>query len=1073
LAVRLISKEGCVRLLFVDTNLITFDLTSINPIMLIRCCSSKQHLLLIIALALSVSSFAQFSVNTMLDTPDVNPGDGVCADAGGNCSLRAAVMESNAAPDANTISLPNGEYVFTIAGVNEDAAAQGDLDIAGNLTITGESTRQTIIRADSLDRVFDVLATVIATFENLEIVEGDVPSSSGGAIRNLGDLTLNEVGIRNSMCEGDGGGQQGGGFGGAIYNNGTITLNQVTINNCLALGGKGGNGVAPGGGSGAGAGPGMGGAIYNDLNSSCSINNSTFSANSAQGGRGGNGTHHQGSGTTQSPGGTGGGFGGNAGPNNGAGSGGNWAGGGGGGGSISGPGGAGGFGGGGGGGGASSWGGNAGPGGVAGQYGGAGGQGCCSAGSGGGGGAGLGGAIFNRSLDFSLTNTTLAFNQAIGGNGGGGWFSGPGLVGAGKGGAIFNLDGETIVNNALFAQNTSTSDAPSLFGTFDSNSGHNLIQATDPGMTLVGNLANNLLDTDPLILPLANNGGNTDTHLLEACNPISPAIDAGNDAFASATDQIGQARVNLSEIGALEVIASSVTLLPPDTTLCIGQSILLDVTSDNSTYEWNDTSADPTLSVDAEGLYSVTIFQDGCNYTDEIEIDFNPLESIDLGADQSICPNALISIDATYPGATYEWQDASTLPTFDVTEEGIYTVTVTLDNCSADDSIEIFPVDALDLNLGNDVEICEGETIELSSDAVADSFEWNTSEETPDITVSDEGEYTLEASVDGCIFSESIEVIVNPNPSFNLGSNIELCDGQTATLDINSEAGTFEWQDGSTNGTFTVFNEGTYSVTVTLGTCSGTDEIDVIYFPIPTFDLGEDATACYSSGFQLEVASDVAEVDVIWNTGQSSNIISPQVSGLYSATTSADGCSYTDEIDVIIIEALYFDLGEDRIICKGNVLTLDTDINGFPYPVDFEWSDGSNQATLEVAETDTYSVVVESECDVVSDDVEVYFEQCGCLIYVPNAFTPDQDGLNEYFAIQSECTFERFNLLIFNRNGEVIFTSSEPETVWDGSNKNGDYFVPDGVYVYQIEYSTTTLEGLISEVLTGHVTVLR
>ncbi|MFT4779070.1 MAG: gliding motility-associated-like protein, partial [Flavobacteriales bacterium] len=129
--------------------------------------------------------------------------------------------------------------------------------------------------------------------------------------------------------------------------------------------------------------------------------------------------------------------------------------------------------------------------------------------------------------------------------------------------------------------------------------------------------------------------------------------------------------------------------------------------------------------------------------------------------------------------------------------------------------------------------------------------------------------------------------------------------------------------------------------------------------------------------------------------------------------------------------------------------------------------------TLEVAETNTYSVVVESECDVVSDDVEVYFEQCGCLIYVPNAFTPDQDGLNEYFAIQSECTFERFNLLIFNRNGEVIFTSSEPETVWDGSNKNGDYFVPDGVYVYQIEYSTTTLEGLISEVLTGHVTVLR
>ena len=49
------------------------------------------------------------------------------------------------------------------------------------------------------------------------------------------------------MCEGDGGGQQGGGFGGALFNAGSLELNQVTINNCLALGGEGGNGVAPGG----------------------------------------------------------------------------------------------------------------------------------------------------------------------------------------------------------------------------------------------------------------------------------------------------------------------------------------------------------------------------------------------------------------------------------------------------------------------------------------------------------------------------------------------------------------------------------------------------------------------------------------------------------------------------------------------------------------------------------------------------------------------------------------------------------------------------------------------------------
>jgi CSLREA domain-containing protein len=593
-------------------------------------CSKSIILILAIGL-ISFNMDGQFTVNTVTDTQDSNPGDGLCADAGGNCSLRAAIMESNVLPGDNNVILPIGEYVFSIPGTNENACLTGDLDITGNLTITGENTRQTIIRADSLDRVFDVFPGVVATIEFLEIREGSVIAANGGAIRNQGSLNLSELAIRTSMCEGDGGGQQGGGFGGAIYNAGILDISEVTINSCLALGGKGANGVAPGGGSGGGAGPGMGGAIYNDQGASCTLVNSTISNNKAQGGRGGNGTFHQGSGTVSSAGGNGGGFGGNGGPANGAGISGSWGGGGGGGASLSGAGGAGGFGGGGGGGGANSWGGNAGTAGAAGTYGGTGGQGCCSAGSGGGGGAGLGGGLFNRSVNCEITNCTFAYNEAIGGDGGSGWFSGPGLSGSGKGGALFNHDGTTFLNNTLCAQNSSSTDGPSLFGTFNSDAGHNFVQIADGGMNMIGNTANNLLNQDPFILPLANNGGNTDTHLLESCDPVSPAIDAGNDTYASALDQIGQARINVSEIGALEVLATSVNLLPADTALCLGESLFLDVTSDNSTYTWSDSSTDPTITVDSEGLYSVTVHQNGCDFFDEIQVDYNPLTSIDLG----------------------------------------------------------------------------------------------------------------------------------------------------------------------------------------------------------------------------------------------------------------------------------------------------------------------------------------------------------------------------------------------------------------------------------------------------------
>jgi gliding motility-associated-like protein/CSLREA domain-containing protein len=1013
----------------------------------------------------------QFTVNVFADTPDANPGDGVCADASGNCSLRAAVMESNALPGSNDISLPIGEYVFTLGAANENAAASGDLDITDDLDIVGADTRQTIIRADSLDRVFQILPNVMVSMVNLEIWEGRLTNGNGGAIFNQGTLELNDVGIRASMCEG-GSGAQGGGLGGAIYNSGSLLLVSTTINDCRALGGKGNNGVAPGGGSGGGAGPGLGGAIYNDVGANCVLSNSTISGNLAQGGRGGNGTFHQGSGTTASPGGSGGGAGGNAGGSNGAGGPGSWGGGGGGGGSISGAGGAGGFGGGGGGGGASSWGGNAGPGGAAGQYGGAGGQGCCSAGSGGGGGAGLGGGLFNRGGTIEITNCTIAFNEAIGGLGGNGWFSGPGAAGQSVGGAVFNLTGTVRIDHVLFAENVAT-QGPSLFGTFDSNGGHNLVQTSTATATYIGSTANNLLNVDPLIFPLANNGGNTDTHLLEACNPISPAINAGDFAFALTLDQIGQSRSGLPEIGSLEIIASSVLLLPADTTLCFGQSILLDVTSDDSAYEWNDLSTDPTLFVDQAGTYSVTITQNGCDYFDEIVVEYNPLETIDLGEDQTLCPNTTLLLDAGVPGATYEWQDGSGMQTFVADAPGDFSVVVTVDFCSAQDVVTILAPEAVVLDLGADQTICEGEEVTFSTDVIADEYSWNTGDDTQAITIDAAGVYTIEISVDGCLYSSSVELFVLPLPSFSLGPDFELCEGETSLLDVSAIDGTYEWQDGASNATFLVSETGSYSVTITLDNCVASDEIGVVVNPIPIFDLGEDAVICYSDDFQLEVVSAVPNINVLWNTGSTSATLVPVATGFYEASATASGCVFSDDINVEIIPPIELDLGPDRIACKETVVTIDTYLQTFPYPLDFTWSEPGTEATLEVNQTDTYTVSVADDCETVSDEVYVYFEQCGCLIYVPNAFTPDNDGLNEVFQVESECAFENYNLKIFNRDGDIVFQTEDPNDRWNGNTYGGAYYVKDDVYVWQIEYSTTTLEGSISDKLTGHVTVLR
>jgi gliding motility-associated-like protein len=90
------------------------------------------------------------------------------------------------------------------------------------------------------------------------------------------------------------------------------------------------------------------------------------------------------------------------------------------------------------------------------------------------------------------------------------------------------------------------------------------------------------------------------------------------------------------------------------------------------------------------------------------------------------------------------------------------------------------------------------------------------------------------------------------------------------------------------------------------------------------------------------------------------------------------------------------------------------------------------------------------------------------LVYVPNAFTPNDDGLNDVFKpILTEGT--SYELLIFNRWGELLFQTTDVNEGWNGRYKNGEHFAPE-VYVYRIEYSSPKDNG---RVIQGHFTLIR
>jgi CSLREA domain-containing protein len=190
-----------------------------------------------------------FMVNSAADVPDANAGDGICRTAPDNtvCTLRAAIMEANLSPGADTIVLQaNTTYLLSRVG-NDDAALNGDLDVFDSLTITGAGPESTIIDGNGAatgDRVMTIFkcignaplvmglcpggADVVVAISGVALQHGK-PVGLGGGIYNGGKLTLENCAISDNSNVDNGAG---------IYSAGTLTLLNSTIRHNTTTGGS-------------------------------------------------------------------------------------------------------------------------------------------------------------------------------------------------------------------------------------------------------------------------------------------------------------------------------------------------------------------------------------------------------------------------------------------------------------------------------------------------------------------------------------------------------------------------------------------------------------------------------------------------------------------------------------------------------------------------------------------------------------------------------------------------------------------------------------------------------------------
>ena len=387
------------------------------------------------------------------------------------------------------------------------------------------------------------------------------------------------------------------------------------------------------------------------------------------------------------------------------------------------------------------------------------------------------------------------------------------------------------------------------------------------------------------------------------------------------------------------------------------QLILGATTGINFVYDWQNNSDDSVYTALNSGTFSLFI-QDsitGCFSSDTIEVLIYPLPVINLGTDLTQCGGS-VDIGVNASGNTYLWSTGNTNSVINTTLTGQYILTATsiVGGCLNADtiSVTIHPIPLL--NLGVDTALC-AQIILNGTPGTNYIYTWNDGTSLPSLTANASGTYSLymEDSLTGCGITDSINVIIYPNPVVNLGFDITQCGGDTV-IGINDSLNTYLWSTGSTSSMITVNQTGNYVLAAmsNLGSCISKDSILVDINDIPQGNLASDTAGCHQIIINANIGNDYG---YSWQNGINEPMLTIVENGQYivSIENLITGCVNTDTIVVEIYPLPIIELGNDTscIICDLNIYV----IAGYQL---YQWNTGATGNSIHVSTPGFYSVVV-------------------------------------------------------------------------------------------------------------------
>jgi len=525
-----------------------------------------------------------------------------------------------------------------------------------------------------------------------------------------------------------------------------------------------------------------------------------------------------------------------------------------------------------------------------------------------------------------------------------------------------------------------------------------------------------------------------------------------------------------------------------DQELCEGSMVTLSG-SGAPGYVWDNGVIDGVPFIQAVGTTIYTVIgtdANGCQNTDQVSVLVSPLPIVDAGVDQILCEESMITLTAS--GAnSYQWDNGviDGVPFIQAVGTITYTVIGTdIKGCQSTDQVDA-TINALPMvNAGADQTVCDGVAVTLNG-AGAGSYIWDNGviDGVPFIPAIGTITYTLIGTdANGCANSDQVDVTVNPNPTISAGSDQSLCENSWITLSA-SGAPSIVWDNGVVNDL--PFQQGigtiVYTVTGTLPTgCFSSTNISVTILQNPIV-TASDVIICEG---EAAVLMGSGAVNYAWNKGvQNGNPFYPNQTDTYTVIgTSANGCSSQAQATVTVMPTPIVDFD----VLNLHLSTTDPS-TGFDNlsvgAVSYEWNfgDGSSINT----EFEPYHTFPEDQAGEYIIELTGYSEY-GCsardikyvhvfrdyLIYVPNAFTPDNSGVNEVFKpVMTGFDEDGYTMYIFNRWGNLIFETHDMEVGWDGTFHDENNRVQDGVFTWKIEANIKDSND--SKIFVGHVSILK